>query len=64
MAFLDDCSRYVPNAILCKHATTRRILKLLDTTPSQGRITGRSQDVRGGYLPRFFWKEVKYALGG
>ena len=38
IAFLDDCSRYVPNAILCKHATTRRILKLLDATLSQGRI--------------------------
>jgi len=38
IAFLDDCSRYVPNAILCKHATTWRILKLLDTTLSRGRI--------------------------
>lgn len=38
IAFLDHCSRYVPNAILCKHATTRRILKLLDTTLRRRRI--------------------------
>jgi putative transposase len=38
IAFLDDCSRYVPSAILCKHATTRRILRLLDETLSRGRI--------------------------
>jgi len=38
IAFLDDCSRYVPSAMLCEHATTRRILKLLDETLSHGRI--------------------------
>ena len=41
IAFLDDCSRYVPSAILCEHATTRRILKLLDETLSLGRIPGQ-----------------------
>jgi len=41
IAFLDDCSRYVPNAILCEHATTSRILKLLDETLSQGRTPGQ-----------------------
>ncbi len=41
IAFLDDCSRYVPNAILCKHATTRRILTFLDETLQQGRIPGQ-----------------------
>jgi len=38
IAFLDDCSCYVPGTILCKHATTRRILRLLDEILSQGRI--------------------------
>ena len=41
IAFLDDCSRYVPSATLCKHATTTRILKLLDETLSRGRIPGQ-----------------------
>jgi len=38
MAFLDDCSHYVPSAILCKHAATRRILKFLDMMLNRGRI--------------------------
>ena len=38
ITFLDDCSRYVPSVILCRHATTRRILKFLDETLSVGRI--------------------------
>jgi hypothetical protein len=34
IAFLEECSRYVPNAILCEHVTTKTILKLLDVTLS------------------------------
>jgi transposase InsO family protein len=37
IAFLDDCSRYVPSASLCLKATTDNVLETLETALSNGR---------------------------
>jgi len=38
IAFLDDCSRYLVGASLCRHATTPRILHTLEECLSNGRV--------------------------